>query len=309
VNGVDTISRAASAELPLNVGANTITVEVTAQDGITHKTNTIIVTRLSGNQSSSNPSTSSSSPAPSKGVKVIVDGIVQEQLATLKQDSIAGQTATIITVDNDKVLAKLEKDGMKVLTIFGAGNSDVVVSELNGELVKAVEGKNTVIEIKTDRGTYTLPASQINIDSISAGLGSHVKLEDIKVSIKIGLSLQTTAAAIQKSASDGAMLLVGSPVDFEVTATWDGTTIAVINSLTNSSYALVQSPKTFADVENHWSKQDVNDMASRLIVQGVTKEAFQPDKAIGVVHRWSQSSGLGEEWSSSSGKKQYCSRR
>lgn len=217
------------------------------------------------------------------------------------------------------MIAKLEKDGNKVFTIPVAGNSDVVVSELNGKLVKAMEGKDVVIEIKTDLGSYTLPATLININSISAQLGSNVKLEDIKISIKIGLSLPTTTAAIQKSAADGAMLLVGSPMDFEVTAILDGKTVvvnqfqsyvernialptgsdasqvttavvlntdgslthvptklvttdgktnAIINSLTNSSYALVLSPKTFADVENHWSKQDVNDMASRQIVQG-----------------------------------------
>ncbi|MEK3722566.1 S-layer homology domain-containing protein [Paenibacillus sp. FSL H8-0034] len=328
VNGVATTSGVASAELPLSLGANTITVEVTAQDDITQKTYTILVTRLSGNQSSSSGGTSTSS---SNGTQVVIDGVVQEQLATGKKDNIGGQTATIITIDNDKVIAKLEKDGNKVFTIPVAGNSDVVVSELNGKLVKAMEGKDVVIEIKTDLGSYTLPATLININSISAQLGSNVKLEDIKISIKIGLSLPTTTAAIQKSAADGAMLLVGSPMDFEVTAILDGKTVvvnqfqsyvernialptgsdasqvttavvlntdgslthvptklvttdgktnAIINSLTNSSYALVLSPKTFADVENHWSKQDVNDMASRQIVQGVTNEAFQPDKAV-----------------------------
>jgi len=48
VNGVAVASGAASAAIPLTVGANTITAVITAQDGVTHKTYTIIVTRASG---------------------------------------------------------------------------------------------------------------------------------------------------------------------------------------------------------------------------------------------------------------------
>jgi len=48
VNGTTVVSGTASADIPLNVGANTISTVVTAQDGITHKTYTITVTRASG---------------------------------------------------------------------------------------------------------------------------------------------------------------------------------------------------------------------------------------------------------------------
>jgi hypothetical protein len=330
VNGVVTASAAASAALPLNVGDNTITVEVTAQDGSTKKTYTLNIFRLRDNQPFVGGGGGSVTPT-QPGVQIVVDGVVQEQSATAKNDKIGDQTATIITIDNEKVIAKLEKESNKVLTIPVTGNSDVVIGVLNGKLVKAMEGKDVTIEIKTDRGTYTLPASQINIDAISAQLGSNVKLEDIQISIKIGLSVQTTAEIIQKSAADGKITVVGAPITFEVTATLggktvdisqfnsyverqivlpdgtttsqittgvvlnadgtlthvptkistiDGKTTATINSLTNSSYAVVLSPKSFADVETHWSKQDVNDMASRQVVQGVTDTTFQPDKAI-----------------------------
>ncbi|MGE5423063.1 MAG: hypothetical protein ACM3QW_07350, partial [Ignavibacteriales bacterium] len=43
---------------------------------------------------------------------------------------------------------------------------------------------------------------------------------------------------------------------------------AKINSLTNSAYAVIYNPQTFADMANHWAKADVNDMGSRLIVNG-----------------------------------------
>ncbi|ACL76817.1 Calx-beta domain-containing protein [Ruminiclostridium cellulolyticum] len=55
---------------------------------------------------------------------------------------------------------------------------------------------------------------------------------------------------------------------------------AKINSLTNSTYALIYNPLSFKDVEEHWSKDYVNDAGSRLIVSGTGNGNFTPDKAI-----------------------------
>jgi hypothetical protein len=52
---------------------------------------------------------------------------------------------------------------------------------------------------------------------------------------------------------------------------------ARINSLTNSTYSVVYSPKTFKDVEKHWAKNAVNDMGSRLVISGVGNNMFEPD--------------------------------
>jgi len=46
VNGVTVVSGTASADIPLNVGNNTIATVVTAQDGTTHKTYTVTIKRL-----------------------------------------------------------------------------------------------------------------------------------------------------------------------------------------------------------------------------------------------------------------------
>ncbi|UUZ83714.1 S-layer homology domain-containing protein [Paenibacillus sp. P26] len=55
---------------------------------------------------------------------------------------------------------------------------------------------------------------------------------------------------------------------------------AVVSGLTNSTYTLIWHPMTFADVEGHWSKDAVNDMASRLIVNGVDEVRYNPNAAI-----------------------------
>ncbi|QUH28803.1 Ig-like domain-containing protein [Vallitalea guaymasensis] len=53
---------------------------------------------------------------------------------------------------------------------------------------------------------------------------------------------------------------------------------AKLQSLTNSSYSVIWNEITVASVENHWSKNQVNDMASRLIIKD--PENFQPDAEI-----------------------------
>ncbi len=55
---------------------------------------------------------------------------------------------------------------------------------------------------------------------------------------------------------------------------------AQINSLTNSTYAIVWNPLEFSDVANHWAKNAVNDMGSRMIVDGTGNGMFNPDREI-----------------------------
>lgn len=58
----------------------------------------------------------------------------------------------------------------------------------------------------------------------------------------------------------------------------DGKWYAKLNSLTNSNYSVVWNPVIVKSVEKHWSKDAVNDMASRLVV--FDPENFDPNQAI-----------------------------
>ncbi|WP_281888705.1 InlB B-repeat-containing protein [Paenibacillus sp. YYML68] len=60
----------------------------------------------------------------------------------------------------------------------------------------------------------------------------------------------------------------------------DGAYYAVVNSFSNSTYSVIWNPKQFSDVEKHWAKSAVNDMGSRLVINGVSEGAFAPDQSI-----------------------------
>jgi hypothetical protein len=60
----------------------------------------------------------------------------------------------------------------------------------------------------------------------------------------------------------------------------DGRTSAVIKHMTNGTYAAVKTNKQFTDMAAHWAKGDVQRLASKLIVSGVSASAFNPNKSI-----------------------------
>jgi hypothetical protein len=281
------------------------------------------------------------SPAPAAGpkpageapdVKVFIDGKEQPRIAEAAFEQINNQAATIVRVDNEKVIEHVTSGNMKTILIpVQNANSAVVIGQLNGKLVKAMESKDAVVEIQTDRATYRLPASQIQIDSISASIGKEVALQDIQVSVKVSEAPESKVREVRAYAEGRNMSMVANPVEFEVEASHgekkvtvsqfnsyvdrsivlpegvdpsrittgvvmeqdggmvhlptritvkDGKYYAAISSLTNSTYTVIWNPKAFLDVEQHWSRAHVNDLASRLVVQGTSENAFTPDRTI-----------------------------
>ncbi|APO45539.1 hypothetical protein BS614_16955 [Paenibacillus xylanexedens] len=273
-----------------------------------------------------------STPAVTKGVDIYVNGQKQEQSATATTSTVNNQVTTTVHVDNDKVINQIGS-GLRtlLLPITGTGKG-AVVGELNGKLVKTMEGSNAEVVIQTDSGTYTLPANQIRLDQILNQFGNTIPLEDITIQIAIVPSATSKQTAIQAAADKlENTTVVATPVDFEVKAIWNGQQVnvdrfnsyversitlpegvdgskittgvvlqpdgsllhvptkvikgnvqdsAIINSLTNSTYALIYHPATFSDVSSHWSRDDVQDLASRLIVQGTGENVFAPDRSI-----------------------------
>ncbi len=266
-----------------------------------------------------------------KGADVLVNGKA-ESIGTEKKSTENGKSVTTIALDQKKLDEKLEAAGRKaVVTIPVPSGSDVAVGELTGQMVKNMENKEAVLEIKTGMATYTLPASQINIDEVSAQLGSQVALKDIKVSVSIAEPPADTVKIVQDTANKNSYQLVVKPVEFEITCTSGGKTVDVsrfngyvertvaipdgidpakittgivlnidgtfshvptqiikidgkyyakINSLTNSTYSVIYNPISFTDVANHWAKDAINDMGSRMVVTGVGSSTYEPNRSI-----------------------------
>ena len=178
----------------------------------------------SSNGGSSSPDSGGTSPTPSN-VEVLVNGQVQNAgtATTTIQD---GSTIITILVDENKLEQILASEGVKaVITIPVNNKADVVIGELNGQMVKELEGKQAVVEVKTETATYTLPAQQINIDAVSEQFGTVVELKDIKVQIEIGKLSAEQVKVVENSAKTGEFSIVVPPVEFTVKFVYGNKTI------------------------------------------------------------------------------------
>ncbi|WP_340399694.1 S-layer homology domain-containing protein [Paenibacillus sp. FSL H8-0079] len=294
-----------------------------------------VVSPPSGGNNTTNPTTNngnnSNTNASDEDVIIIVNGKT-ENAGKMKTTEANGVKTTVLIVDPVKLQAKLDAEGPRaIVTIPVKSSSNVIVGELNGQSVKNMERLSATLVLQTDQASYTLPASEINIDAFAESLGNGLKLEDIVVRITIAKSSDTMNQVAVNAAAQGDFTLVASPVDFTVTGQYNGQTTEItkfnayverrialspeidpnkittgivvepdgtvrhvptkvvvdqgtfyaeINSLTNSTYGIIWNPLTFADVEKHWAKDAVNEMGSRMVIQGVNDTTFNPNKAI-----------------------------
>jgi len=310
------------------VGHDSFTYSVKGPNGRYSNTQTVnidIIPILSaGNGNSFGSPSNSQSTNNANGKSETADA------ATTTQEG--DKTITAIVVNDKKVEKILEQEGNHaVVTISVMSGADVVIGTLNGHTVKNMESKDAVLEIKTGQVTYTLPASQINIDAVSGQFGKQVELKDITVSVKISEPAADTVKIVEDTANKNNYQIIVKPIEFEITCSSgsktvevsrfnayvermiaipegvdpskittgvilnsdgtfshvptvitmiDGKYYAKINSLTNSTYSVIYSPKTFKDIGKHWAEKNVNDMASRLVVSGIGDDKFEPDRDI-----------------------------
>lgn len=283
------------------------------------------------------PSGGGTNPEPKK--ETIDINIGDQSLKNIVVDVKNENNTKTTTVNLDetevqKTLNEMEKtkpDKEKKVVIPVTNNSDKVVGELKASTLKAMADMDTILEVKTETASYTLPANDINIDEVVKKLGGNPELKDILVKVTVTKATGDKSDKINAAAAQKGFEVKGKPVEFEISFTNAGREVTVssfnkyvartvaipagmdpnkittgvvynadgsfshvptavtvidktyyaqINSLTNSTYALIYNPLTFKDVEKHWSKDYVNDAGSRLIVSGTGNGNFTPDKAV-----------------------------
>ena len=71
----------------------------------------------------------------------------------------------------------------------------------------------------------------------------------------------------------------GKIVDFPL-RTVDGKTVVTIKRNGNSIYTVVESDKTFVDIEKHWARTDIELLSSKFLIKGIDENTFAPDQLI-----------------------------
>ncbi len=305
-------------------GGNGTIDDMAGNELATNSTGKAITAWASSGGGSSSGSSSTNSAA------VIVNGVSKTAGTAQTTTNSSGQSVTTVTVDSNKLenILASESTGATV-TIPITGNSNVAVGTLTGTMVKSMENKDATLVVQTSSGTYTLPASEINIDAVSQQLGANVSLSDIKVTVSISEPSASMTRVAENAAQAGGFTIMIPAVDYTITCTHGSQTVnvsrfnayvertiaipdgidptkittgvvvdpdgtvhhvptriavisgkyyAVINSLTNSTYSVVWNPIEFSDVANHWAKDAINNMGSKMVVAGVGNNHYAPNR-------------------------------
>ncbi|GGH53456.1 hypothetical protein GCM10008014_21190 [Paenibacillus silvae] len=173
--------------------------------------------------------------------QIKVDQVVKQLGGTAPLEDVTIQIA--IAPSNETKKAAIEAAASKI------GNTTVVAAPVDFEVKAVYNGQ------------------QVDVNRFNAYVERSITLPEGVDGSKI-----TTGVVLQ---ADGTMLHVPTKV---IKGTVNDS--AVINSLTNSTYALIYHPTTFNDISSHWSRADVEDLASRLVVEGEGDQQFAPDRSI-----------------------------
>ena len=210
-------------------------------------------------------------------VKVELTGDIVKQLekntfdVSVKRDAveyvIPAKELTISNVAKELGVAETSLKDIKV---------EVQITKIDDSVVAKYS------EITKENGaTIVFPPTAFEV--VAKTTNAEGKTEDVKISkfsnyvervmeIPVGVDPSKITTGIVFNA-DGTYSHVPTDI-FEKDGKW----YAKLNSLTNSNYSVVWNIVTVKSVETHWSKDAVNDMASRLVV--FNAETFEPNKAI-----------------------------
>ncbi|WP_168118780.1 immunoglobulin-like domain-containing protein [Paenibacillus sp. HB172176] len=200
-------------------------------------------------------------------------------------------------------------------------------SKLTGKKLKELQQQQEDIEVATEGGTISLPSKNLDLDRIRSLFGGE-EIDEDRIVFELAIEPADKASADAMADADnlGRGEWVGEPMNFSITASYDGEvyditadgmvqyTVPVpdgmkittgvlyrdgmiyhqptyvyveneryyahITSFETGMFGLIWNPEQFADVAGLWSMTDVNDMASRIVVNGVDDFHYEPERNI-----------------------------
>jgi len=219
------------------------------------------------------------------------DGTVS---ASALKDALADGAATIKISGNVALLpaSALTEGGTVTIVANGASYKlplDVLnLEELAKELGVEIDG--LTIKVTIDAVTGEL---KTNVESAATAAGAKVigGIFDFKVEAVAGdktIELNDFGSYVERTIDVAAGTTSGTGVLYDpatgefsfIPATFkDG--VATLKSTHNSIYTVIEAGvKSFADLANHWAKEDVEKLAGMMIVKGTGADKFEPTRAI-----------------------------
>ncbi|WP_438444182.1 polysaccharide lyase family 8 super-sandwich domain-containing protein [Gorillibacterium sp. sgz5001074] len=191
------------------------------------------------------------------------------------------QKQAVVVIKTKKATYTLPAQQMKINAITDAFGQDVILQDIK---VQIAIGQPDAMRMKvvkaseSDKLTFVVPPLDFTVKAVHGNatveLQKYSEYVERTLAIPDGIAPHkiTTGVVIEP---DGTLRHVPTKI-----INLDGQFIAQINSMTNSTYSVVWHPTEFKDVAQHWAKEAVNNLGSRMIINGVTEDLFHPDQDI-----------------------------
>jgi uncharacterized repeat protein (TIGR02543 family) len=165
--------------------------------------------------------------------QAIVNGEKQEDIGKSTEIVIGGEKQSKIVVENtklDKILEGIpatQASSSTVITVPVTADTQKVSVELNGQMVKDMEAKNVILEVKSKKASYKIPADEINISAISQALGKQITLSDIKINVELQSLTGKAAKEAENTVVEDGYTLVAPPIAFNIICSYEGKQVDV----------------------------------------------------------------------------------
>lgn len=216
VNGAEALGN--SITVGLSEGKNTIAVVVTAEDGVTVKTYRIDVGRLSSS-SNAGDVVSSNSGTPQTDMSSVATSINGKKytFSTVTFSKENGHKIANIILDGDRVEERVKQEGKGAIVVLDVGDTaEVVFSQLNAQTLQVMAQNSAILEIRTEKLIYTLPALAIQFNEIVSYFRD-ANFNDINILIKISSVSKETAKLINNTAIENDLQILSDPIEMEIT--------------------------------------------------------------------------------------------
>ncbi len=230
----------------------------------------------------------------SADISVGADGAVS---ANDLKNALADGSATIAISGNQAHLpaSALTADGKVTIVAAGASytlpTSELNLAELAKELGVEVDGLTitVTVDVLTGEAKTKVEAAATNAGAKVVGGVVDFKVEavagDKKVEVNNFKNYVERTIDVTTSSNPVGVLYDPATGKFSfVPATFssvDGKTVATLKRNGNSIYTVIETgSKSFADLADHWAKNDVEKLAGNFIVEGTGADKFEPTRAI-----------------------------
>ncbi|WP_146762374.1 Ig-like domain-containing protein [Paenibacillus contaminans] len=188
----------------------------------------------------------------------------------------------VVAIKTDQATYTIPAQQIQIGDIADKLGKSIALQDIKVQIEIAAPTEDTVkvVEDAAENGTFTIMVPPLDF-TIRATYGDttvdvskfHAYVErTIAIPDGVDQNKITTGVVVEP---DGTVRHVPTKI-----VIIEGKYYAQINSLTNSTYSVVWHPLEFLDAANHWAKDSVNDMGSRMVIDGTGGSLFSPDRDI-----------------------------